>query len=293
MADLARVGRNAMATQQDRDGNEPGFVAALRVRCSQLGDSASAAWIAISSSCAETRRASGVSAGHRQELSRPSSQSAALIGRAAWRIRPRPGEARAQRLGRGCRQCMECAICAKLCDPAAIKPPSQIASNSARVISAGCDEAGCITSATWSSILPRSRNPPSRSDAIPGSWILARRVQCHCPRTDFDPEFARATKHRADADLIAPATIAELIGLSVHAMKAQEQSQVLEAPDLRRGHSHSGLPFLYSTFRNAATGRVCFLHAFPKTGNSTVAHRQGTRHTACSQPKRRKQLSKH
>jgi hypothetical protein len=47
----------------------------------------------------------------------------------------------------------------------------------------------------------------------------------HRPRTDFDPEFARATKHCADANPAVPAAIAELVGLNVHAMKAQEQSQ--------------------------------------------------------------------
>ncbi|BBB95014.1 hypothetical protein BE61_04260 [Bradyrhizobium elkanii USDA 61] len=46
----------------------------------------------------------------------------------------------------------------------------------------------------------------------------------HCPRTDFDSEFARAAKHRANADLVAPATIAELVRHSIHAMEAQEQS---------------------------------------------------------------------
>ncbi len=44
-------------------------------------------------------------------------------------------------------------------------------------------------------------------------------------RTDLEPEFAGTAKHRADADRFASAAIAELVGLSVHAMEAQEQSQ--------------------------------------------------------------------
>ena len=44
-------------------------------------------------------------------------------------------------------------------------------------------------------------------------------------RTDLDPKVAGAPKHRADADLAAPAAISELIGLGFHAMKAQEQRQ--------------------------------------------------------------------
>jgi len=43
-------------------------------------------------------------------------------------------------------------------------------------------------------------------------------------RTDLHPELAGAAKHRADADCLASAAIAELVGLGVHAMKAQEQS---------------------------------------------------------------------
>jgi hypothetical protein len=116
----------------------------------------------------------------------------------------------------------------------------------------------------------------------------------HCPRTDFDPEFARAAKHRADADLIAPATIAELIGFSVHAMKAQEQSQCSKPQICGVGISILDCHFFTLPFGNRSDRPRLFpSHAFPKTGNSTVAHRQGTRHTACSQPKRRKQLSKH
>ncbi|GIQ76995.1 hypothetical protein BraRD5C2_54430 [Bradyrhizobium sp. RD5-C2] len=62
-----------------------------------------------------------------------------------------------------------------------------------------------------------------RSDA---RQLYARQPRpIHCCRTDFDPEFARATKHSADAYPIVSAAIAELIGFSVHAMKAQEQSQ--------------------------------------------------------------------
>ena len=45
------------------------------------------------------------------------------------------------------------------------------------------------------------------------------------PRTELDSKLARAAQHRADADPAVPTAIAELVGLSVHAMKAQEQSQ--------------------------------------------------------------------
>jgi hypothetical protein len=58
-------------------------------------------------------------------------------------------------------------------------------------------------------------------------------------RTDPDPEFAGAAKHRTDADRFAATAIAELVGLSVHAMKAQELSQGLK-PEICR----VGIPIL-------------------------------------------------
>jgi hypothetical protein len=45
-----------------------------------------------------------------------------------------------------------------------------------------------------------------------------------CSRTDLDSKLARATKQCADTYCAASAAIAELIGLGVDAMKAQEQS---------------------------------------------------------------------
>jgi hypothetical protein len=44
-------------------------------------------------------------------------------------------------------------------------------------------------------------------------------------RTDLDPELASTAEHRANADRLASASIADLVELGVHAMKAQEQSQ--------------------------------------------------------------------
>jgi hypothetical protein len=62
-----------------------------------------------------------------------------------------------------------------------------------------------------------------RSDS---GQLDARKPRPMCrARTDLDPKVVGAPKHCADADLAAPAAIAELIGLSFHAMKAQEQRQ--------------------------------------------------------------------
>ncbi|HMF61503.1 MAG TPA: hypothetical protein VK595_14080 [Vicinamibacterales bacterium] len=61
--------------------------------------------------------------------------------------------------------------------PAETMRPSQTASNSLRVIILGRGEEGCTTRAPLLSAFPTSRNPPSRSDAIPGSGMPVNRVQ--------------------------------------------------------------------------------------------------------------------
>src|SRR5260370_26005541 len=73
-------------------------------------------------------------------------------------------------------------------------------------------------------------------------------------RTDLDPELAGAAKYRADADRLASAAIAELVGLGVHAMKAQEQSQGSKPEVCGVGISILDRHFLTQPF--AATGRV-------------------------------------
>src|SRR5258708_27248019 len=88
------------------------------------------------------------------------------------------------------------------------------------------------------------------------------------PRTDLDPKIAGAPKHRADADLAASAAIAELVGLSVHAMKAQEQRQGSKPHICGVGIPILDRHFLAQPF--AATDRVrCSFSAFP---NLVVPH---------------------
>src|SRR6266446_9765100 len=69
------------------------------------------------------------------------------------------------------------------------------------------------------------------------------------PRTDLDPELASAAKHRANADRLASAAIAELVRLGVHAMKAQEQSQGSK-PEI----CGVGIPILHRHFNSTLRG---------------------------------------
>jgi hypothetical protein len=62
-----------------------------------------------------------------------------------------------------------------------------------------------------------------RSDS--GQLDARKSLPMRSPRADLDPEFAGAAEHRAHVDPAAPAAIAEPVGFSVHAVKAQEQSQ--------------------------------------------------------------------
>jgi len=68
-------------------------------------------------------------------------------------------------------------------------------------------------------------------------------------RTDLDPELASAAKHRANADRLASAAIAELVRLGVHAMKAQEQSQGSK-PEV----CGVGIPVLHRHFNSTLRG---------------------------------------
>ena len=83
-------------------------------------------------------------------------------------------------------------------------------------------------------------------------------------RTDLDPEVAGAAKHRADADRRCPRSDrgADRAQCSRHEGAGTETG--LEAPDLRRGHFHSGSPFFSSTLRGYRSAFDVPFHAFPK-----------------------------
>jgi hypothetical protein len=82
-------------------------------------------------------------------------------------------------------------------------------------------------------------------------------------RADLDSQLACATKQGADTYCAASAAIAELVGLGMDTMKAQEQSQGAKPVVCGVGipilHRHNVLTQLF-----AATGRVDVPSAFQK-----------------------------
>ena len=210
MPDLFRVGRNAMATQQDRHGHEPGFVAALRFGARNLGfgsgrlDGHIALFaearthqciagthhgvagahqgFAGTSRPAHARGTAHVSKGMKHPIGdvlRSSEDQTAvpdlLEFRARHQLRTRRGRMQHER-------------------PVVV----DLAEKQKSAIMQRCD---------------------------PGQLDARKSRPMRCSRTDLDPELARATKQCADTYCAASAAIAELVGLGVDAMKAQEQSQ--------------------------------------------------------------------
>ncbi|GAA0017820.1 hypothetical protein ABIF41_004886 [Bradyrhizobium japonicum] len=188
MANLLRVGRNAMATQQYRHRNEPRLIAIRRLR-TRLVDGHIATF-------GGTRRRQGI-AGERNQTTPARNQTGKSM------LRPID-----EALRSGQEQ-------AAVPDFFKFSTRHQLRMWRGRMQ----HERGVVLD------LPKQQEAAITQPCDSGQADACELFPMCRARTDLQSEIAGAAKHRTDADCAFPATVAELVGLGVHAMKAQEQSQ--------------------------------------------------------------------
>src|SRR6202045_561967 len=103
--------------------------------------------------------------------------------------------------------------------------PSQTASNSAWVISAGRGEDGDCTSTLSSPALPRNMNPPSLSVAMAGRGLLGRRDHAVLRARALSPN-SDATRNISGMPTgEPPEAVADLLGIGTDAEESQQRNE--------------------------------------------------------------------